>query len=76
MEVVHSFAGDKDDLTGTVAGNTFYFADDDEDQTWGRIGTEISYELQKNLALSATVFASTEGADPDYSGAVSLMIGF
>jgi hypothetical protein len=76
LEGVHRFDGDVDGLSGVVGATSFSLTNEDLHQTWARIGAELDYELQKDVNLSATLFAATTGEDPDYSGAISLKFGF
>jgi len=45
-------------------------------QEWVRIGAEIEHQIDENKIITATVFGSTRGEDPELSTAVNFRINF
>lgn len=45
-------------------------------QAWARLGIEVEHMLDENRAVSASLFGSTRGEDPQISGGLNFSYGF
>lgn len=76
VEAVKRFE-DESNLQGGIIGITpFSLPGRDLKSFWGRAGVELTYDLADSQRISFSVNASTEGADPTVSGALSYSIKF
>lgn len=76
LELVKRFE-DESNLSGTIVGlNTFSFPSQDLNSFWGRASAEITHIIGDNQLISASVTGATDGADPNFTGALSYSIQF
>lgn len=76
VEAVKRFE-DESNLQGTIIGVTpFSLPGRDLKSFWGRAGVELTHDFTDSKRLSFSVHASTEGADPTISGALSYRMKF
>ncbi|MGJ8641551.1 MAG: autotransporter domain-containing protein [Opitutaceae bacterium] len=73
LEGVYRMDKDNEAFSGEVIG-LFPFSIDgkDNNQTWMRVGGEISHQLRDNMMLTGTLFGAKHGEDPEVSGAINL----
>jgi uncharacterized protein with beta-barrel porin domain len=79
LEAVHRFDDHGESVSGELlgpGGTSFNLRGGDVRQDWARAGAEVDYRTTQGSVLSASLHASTEGEDADWSGSVSWKMAF
>lgn len=77
FEAVYRIDDDSAGFSGQVIGLFgFSIPGAKNNQEWLRIGAEIEHQIDENKIITATVFGSTRGEDPEISTAVNFKINF